>query len=903
MSLSITCKCGTKLSVKPEHVGNRVKCPVCRRRIDVVPVAIPATSTKPVVKKSTVTVAQPAKPSLNKAVGKASRKASGGQTLWITFAVISLSGLLVGAASLFFFGPLNRQKNADPSSFVQGKKQGVPSPPIETKPSKPSPPAKKENLPMPVDPEPKKPKVKKEMKEDKNPPLPQPKNEDVPAVLEHSRPKEFTNSVGMKLVLIPAGKFRMGSPADEKWRLEDEEQHDVEITQQFYMGKLEVTQAQYQLVMGNNPSYFSGEKEGLNGITGMDTRDFPVESVTFEQAKAFCQKLTNLSAENKAGRKYFLPTEAQWEYSCRAGTRTAYHYGATISADYVNFEDNEKKTLLKLGALSAQPTKVGSYPPNSFGLHDMHGNVYEWCEDFYDKNYYRISSPKDPKNETPSDWRVMRGGSCVRHERFIRSGNRDRRPSRGSGGHFFDLGFRVVLLITPDLRAEDATDIASLPMPKLPQPKKEITPPAHVVTTILPSLPKGIQPTAAAKAKRLVRAELKWIKLAAHPSGATSGTFAFSDVQAKSKGFVISYLYAFTGPLKEQVKSKIDFSFDTDGYLTDLSASESNALLQPFTASNVALYPLREYLLDRLKKQREKSDSLIIRTGISLTEKGIQEAKSRELVQLYLQAKQVFQSDSRTPTQEEEWDNRLVERTFARGISWHGLTGKTQTQIISFDADGDMAYVVLFKNDFGDKVVHGCSGPYAIKVVRSRIEVTCTVKEISISDGGVEKQYRVGGLAGGDTLVFTIDRFSLSKDKREAKSLVVGFLALSTSEPFQKLLGKLPAGGGRFFVDADFNEGRYQPVEYPVADEFRYKEAIIYVLQQDQRVGTSAKSRAEIAREMGRIELAKCPSDFQAEYKKHITAWEQNDERAISSTFTEVLRLSTKYRVNIGPFE
>jgi hypothetical protein len=138
--------------------------------------------------------------------------------------------------------------------------------------------------------------------------------------------KAFTNSIGMKLVLIPAGKFTMGSPANEESRSEDEEQHEVEVTQPFYLGVCEVTQEQYEKVMGNNPSHFNKNNGG--GPT------HPVENVSWEDAREFCKKLSELEKDRVGTRRYGLPTEAQWEYACRGGAResTPFHFGPSLTS-------------------------------------------------------------------------------------------------------------------------------------------------------------------------------------------------------------------------------------------------------------------------------------------------------------------------------------------------------------------------------------------------------------------------------------------------------------------------------------------------------------------------------------------------------------------------------------------
>ncbi len=189
------------------------------------------------------------------------------------------------------------------------------------------------------------------------------------------RPKEITNSIGMKLVLIPAGKFMMGSPKDEKDRFDDEEQHEVEITKPFYMGVYDVTQAEYEKVMGKNPSYFSAAGDGKDRVKDMDTTRFPVEMISWADAVEFCRKLSEMPEEKQAGRVYRLPTEVEWEYACRGGTVTAFHYGAALSSTQANFRGNFPYGGAAKGPYLERTTKVGSYQPNAYGLYDMHGNV------------------------------------------------------------------------------------------------------------------------------------------------------------------------------------------------------------------------------------------------------------------------------------------------------------------------------------------------------------------------------------------------------------------------------------------------------------------------------------------------------------------------------------------------
>jgi formylglycine-generating enzyme required for sulfatase activity len=217
----------------------------------------------------------------------------------------------------------------------------------------------------------------------------------------------IVNSIAMKFARIPAGTFLMGSPQTERQRSKDEAQHEVEITRPFYLGVFEVTQAQWQAVMGSNPSSFNPDR------LGSGTDDLPVEQVSWQDVQTFLEKLAALEAEKKAGRKYRLPTEAEWEHAARGGAAEyqIFHYGNSLSSTQANFNGNYPYGGAARGPYLERTSQVGSYEPNGFGLYDMHGNVWEWCSDWYDKDYYKNSPRRDPAGPSEGTCRVIRGGS------------------------------------------------------------------------------------------------------------------------------------------------------------------------------------------------------------------------------------------------------------------------------------------------------------------------------------------------------------------------------------------------------------------------------------------------------------------------------------------------------------
>jgi formylglycine-generating enzyme required for sulfatase activity len=230
---------------------------------------------------------------------------------------------------------------------------------------------------------------------------------------------------GMEFVRVPEGCFQMGSPADETGRDDDEGPVHEVCVDNFWMGRTEVTQGQWQEIMGYNPSHFK------NGA------DYPVEEVGWYDVQHYIQKLSS-----RSGNDFRLPTEAEWEYAARAGTHTPFSFGQTISPDQINYDGNFPYRDAPKGIYRQKPTPVASFPANAFGLHDMHGNIYEWCQDWYEKNYYLNSPRSNPKGPSSGSGRVIRGGSWYLNASTCRSADRDRIRL---DDHYNSLGFRLVL--------------------------------------------------------------------------------------------------------------------------------------------------------------------------------------------------------------------------------------------------------------------------------------------------------------------------------------------------------------------------------------------------------------------------------------------------------------------------
>jgi formylglycine-generating enzyme required for sulfatase activity len=252
-----------------------------------------------------------------------------------------------------------------------------------------------------------------------------------PALLRPNR--EWTNSIGMKLVLIPAGEFLMGSPDEDKDAFAEEKpRHRVKITRPFYLGVHEVTQDQYRAVMGQNPSDFKGSD------------DLPVEQVSWLDAVTFCNALSEREQRTPfyridgtevtavGGNGYRLPSEAEWEYACRAGSTTSHPFGddARDLGEHAWYTENS----------GSKTHPVGRKRPNAWGLYDTLGNVWEWCSDGYDGDFYKQSPIDDPAGPSRATDRVIRGGSWATGPRLLRSAFRYRYVP---GYRDFILGFRV----------------------------------------------------------------------------------------------------------------------------------------------------------------------------------------------------------------------------------------------------------------------------------------------------------------------------------------------------------------------------------------------------------------------------------------------------------------------------
>jgi formylglycine-generating enzyme required for sulfatase activity len=245
--------------------------------------------------------------------------------------------------------------------------------------------------------------------------------------------EQIAEDLMLEMVYVPSGDFVMGASKKEERSYDNERpQHSVAIPA-FLMGKYPITQEQYEAVMGTNPSYFKHKP---------DSPLCPVENVSWEDAQEFCKKLSKLT-----GREYKLPSEAQWEYACRAGTTTPFHFGETISTKVANYNGNNTYGIGEKGEYRKKTTPVGYFKvANEFGLYDMHGNVWEWCEDDWHGNYK--GSPTDDtvwidakSKENNNTFHPLRGGSWNFNPEECRSASRN---GYSLGQRTYDFGFRVI---------------------------------------------------------------------------------------------------------------------------------------------------------------------------------------------------------------------------------------------------------------------------------------------------------------------------------------------------------------------------------------------------------------------------------------------------------------------------
>ncbi len=236
--------------------------------------------------------------------------------------------------------------------------------------------------------------------------------------------KEFINKLGMEFVFIPSGTFTIEIVSDKANTVNTVTSHQVTLTRGFYMQKTEVTQELWKRVMGKNPSFF---KECGD--------DCPVEQISWNEVQQFIKRLNQMESTDK----YSLPTEAEWEYACRAGKGTPFAFGDCLTTSDANYNGDFPFTSCEKGLYRGSPIRTGLLSPNVWGLHDMHGNVWEWCQDWLGD--YSSDAVSDPLGTPSGSLRVIRGGGWNSYAKACRS---DNRSGIDPAKKFANLGFRVV---------------------------------------------------------------------------------------------------------------------------------------------------------------------------------------------------------------------------------------------------------------------------------------------------------------------------------------------------------------------------------------------------------------------------------------------------------------------------
>ena len=231
---------------------------------------------------------------------------------------------------------------------------------------------------------------------------------------------ETINGVSFNMIPINGGSFMMGSPETEVGRKDDETQHEVKLSG-FMIGETQVSQELWEAVMGNNPSRFKGENR-------------PVENVNWDDTKLFCDRLSQ-----RTGKPFRLPTEAEWEYACRAGTTTPFHTGNNLTTEQANYDGNYPYNGNPNGIHIGITTPVKSYAANAWGLYDMHGNVREWCNDWY--GAYATDLQTNPTGAATGLYRLMRGGSSANYAAYCRAAYRSHNSPENRYGN---IGLRLV---------------------------------------------------------------------------------------------------------------------------------------------------------------------------------------------------------------------------------------------------------------------------------------------------------------------------------------------------------------------------------------------------------------------------------------------------------------------------